>query len=831
LTIFLIAALLILGPSNGPLEQAQKLGTRAEHQAAPSPVPSSCQFNGIQTVTIVGSPTGGSWQLSLDSVRTPSLSVTATARDVFSALTYPRAGLPITPGDVGVTGPNGGPYTVTFSGAMYNSVDRLKSANSFTGGRTPKVHTGVTPIDQTVQFQNLVNSSPDKSTLTLPHDSCWEIDGQFGAGNVGADMFINDPNVAGPSAPIIFGGTTTSAVGTGCPGSCTSISAIPVTTSGSNIIPNGTTIALTLASNGAFQSFVDADTTVCPGPVTGTCAGATTINVTPVTATHTFPTGSQMSGFYASLPFTPSNTIDVPPGAHIYISNTTGTHSQTFVTTGDTPPGSNSFPVTGQPINFGFGGSSTYIPIVAITSFTPDGTSPYDVPSGSVLEFSVGNGINVNTDTYHTTTDMPAFSTSPVSITSGGVSPFFPSVPFDTTTNIYDIGNFLHIHGHSNLTINGNGASLVQTACQPISAGLLPIVFLTQDTNLKIENLTITGAFGWPHAGCTLHGQAVEKSAGLILEDEVNTTLTNIGVFNVQGDGLDIYPSQDFEQTTGPLNTNITVSNSTFDGGDGGYHGLVIEAVGPTSSCPNCGAKFIGDTWNQWPTEMMDFEQDAGQTSFNTGGGCTSLPQGLCPGSFAQDNIFISNSTYSRWCDPWFTSFQGVATGQGIQEQNLTMTNNLLNNNESCAGVPGFGSSLMGVLVHTPIGVPPQYWTANWNISHNTETGGFSSTTSATCPSLPAGSTATIQGVAGLTITNNTFPVAIGCTQPSLQFIFIKDDHNVLVGNNSFTGAWRVAGGTGGGGNENYTQCGNSWGAQGTNVPPNPPNGTPDPPC
>ncbi len=364
MTIFLIAALLILGPSNGPLEQAQKLG-------APSPVSSSCQFNGIQTVTIVGSPTGGSWQLSLDSVRTLSLPVTATARDVFSALTNPRAGLPITPGDVGVTGPNGGPYTITFSGAMYNSVDRLKSVNSFTGGTTPKVHTGVTPIDQTVQFQKLVNSSPDKSTLTLPQDSCWEIDGQLPAGNLNSDLFIDDPaGAATLTNGLVFGGTLTKEITLD-----DTVTRLHVTNTGNQDIPDASSVAVTTPEGFRVQSFTTSGDTP-PGSKTVKISGQPT-------ATATFRSGSQFAGFVTSLAFSPANSIDVPSGSHLYLSNPSMNHDQTFVTNTDTPPGSTSFSVDGQAANFSYSTTATAIPLRVITSLSPDGSSRYDIPSGS----------------------------------------------------------------------------------------------------------------------------------------------------------------------------------------------------------------------------------------------------------------------------------------------------------------------------------------------------------------------------------------------------------------------------------------------------------------
>jgi hypothetical protein len=887
----LVTALLVWPPTNGTAPPTSPPHTL--RAVAPIP-PTSCQFNGIQTINATGAPTGGTWNLSLDggSTTTPTYNVAGSAPSAGTLQTDIQALAGVPSGDVVVSG-SYPTYTVTFSGTIYNTVNlfTVTIVSALTGGTTPKIKAHVVPQDQTPQFSQLINSTPDNTTITLPHDSCWEIDSHFPAGGIAADLYINDPNgTAQPSTALINGGTLTSALGKGgtldSPGLTNGVStgtsipmqggngsgtvdipmgsnvritqgghtqtfvttsdtppnsssiaitsqtanfsyvagtatvalevtSLAVTSTGAASIPDGTAVALT-APLGTVQSF-----TVSNGgsPI---APGSTSVPIATTVSIANFTVGSPFAGYYTSIPFSPSNATDVPNGTELYMDGP-GNHFQLFTTNADTPPGSTAFPVTGAPANFAYPTSSNIFPIPQISSVDFDGTSRWDVPSGSTVTVTAsGCATSFCSDFFHTTMDAPAGYSGPVTIL-----PKVPSYPLDTNSSVYDTGNFLHIHGSTGLTINGNGASLVQTACQPSEiTGGAPILFLTQDTGLTIKDLTLTGAIGWPGASCNDNGPAFEKSAGIYAESETNLTITDIGVFNVQGDGVSLQAPVDFGNTTKVLDTNVVVSNSTFDGGGGGYHGLVVEGVGPTAACtaalgvgtptnPTCGAKFSGDYWIHWPTEMMDFEVDAGGTIFNTGTGCNSLPGGLCPTAFAQDNISFTNSHYESWCSPWFTS----ANVPNLQEQNLSFTGNLLVNNFCHSG--GTTAGFMGVGGADPLSENPQFWSANWVVENNVETGsGFSSTTGGGCVPV-SGSATVLQDVVGVTITHNTFPVAynLGCTNPHIQFLFLANDHNVTVGDNDFTGAYRVApppAPT----TESYVQCGNNWGVAGTATPP-----------
>lgn len=94
--------------------------------------------NEIQRVTVTGGPTGGTFTLSLDEDETDPIAHDATAEVVEAAL---EALDSIGVGNVSVTGPAGGPYTVTFQNTLGNQdVDELTAdGSSLTGGSNPDV--------------------------------------------------------------------------------------------------------------------------------------------------------------------------------------------------------------------------------------------------------------------------------------------------------------------------------------------------------------------------------------------------------------------------------------------------------------------------------------------------------------------------------------------------------------------------------------------------------------------------------------------------------------------------------------------------------------------
>lgn len=93
----------------------------------------------VQTVTITGTPTGGTFRLTYDGQQTATISYNATAAAVQTAL---EALSNIAPGDVIVTGgPGPGtPYVITFGGTLGDgNVSEITASSQLTGGTAPAI--------------------------------------------------------------------------------------------------------------------------------------------------------------------------------------------------------------------------------------------------------------------------------------------------------------------------------------------------------------------------------------------------------------------------------------------------------------------------------------------------------------------------------------------------------------------------------------------------------------------------------------------------------------------------------------------------------------------
>jgi hypothetical protein len=95
--------------------------------------------NGIQTVAITGNPTGGDFTITYGGQTTAAIPYNATANAVKDALEATSA---VVPGDLDVTGPNGGPFVIAFSGHTGGGAYTIAtaSATGLTGGTTPAVN-------------------------------------------------------------------------------------------------------------------------------------------------------------------------------------------------------------------------------------------------------------------------------------------------------------------------------------------------------------------------------------------------------------------------------------------------------------------------------------------------------------------------------------------------------------------------------------------------------------------------------------------------------------------------------------------------------------------
>lgn len=99
--------------------------------------PYAAVTNEVQTATITGAPTGGTFTLTYSGQTTTAIAYNATAATVQTAL---EALSNLAPGDVVVTGNAGGPYTLTFGGTLLgDNVASLTATASLTGGTTPGV--------------------------------------------------------------------------------------------------------------------------------------------------------------------------------------------------------------------------------------------------------------------------------------------------------------------------------------------------------------------------------------------------------------------------------------------------------------------------------------------------------------------------------------------------------------------------------------------------------------------------------------------------------------------------------------------------------------------
>ncbi|WP_039942974.1 hypothetical protein [Streptomyces himastatinicus] len=104
--------------------------------------PYAAVTNEVQTVTITGGPTGGTFTLTYSGQTTAAIAYNATAAAVQTAL---EALSNVNPGDMTVTGNAGGPYTVTFGGQyLGDNVAQMTATGSFTGGSSPAVAVATT---------------------------------------------------------------------------------------------------------------------------------------------------------------------------------------------------------------------------------------------------------------------------------------------------------------------------------------------------------------------------------------------------------------------------------------------------------------------------------------------------------------------------------------------------------------------------------------------------------------------------------------------------------------------------------------------------------------
>ena len=355
--------------------------------------------------------------------------------------------------------------------------------------------------------------------------------------------------------------------------------------------------------------------------------------------------------------------------------------------------------------------------------------------------------------------------------TTSALSAFLASLPANSTVTFpaegcFIINETLLIQGTTGLVIDGNGATLKQTA-SPTSPA--PIVGLWNDTHLTIENVKIDGAYTGSNGGAS-----EEDDFGIEFEADSAVTLTNDTVSNIQGDFLYLSPPYDVT-TSDALSTGITITNSTFT--NAGYHGLTVESVGCPTLAPCNGLTISGDTFRGIATDAMDFEYDDYSTPFNADG---------TPYWAAEDDVTITHNTWIDWRDDWFASVQEQLPG--VQEHHLTLSDNTLEADAPLLEVAGADRGKTK-LVST---------NEDWTITGNTfETGYYGA-------GYRGGDSAAGQlyFITDLKLDNNTFPLCHGkyevpqpantCTAPDEYLFDLDAITNGSIENNDFAGALGV---------------------------------------
>jgi hypothetical protein len=112
-----------------------------------SPIVDGPGTNEVQTATITGTPTGGTFTLTYNGKTTAAIPYNATAAAVKAALV---AGTDLTGAQLSITGSAGGPYVITFDLDGQNP-PALTATGSFTGGTSPAIGVATTTPEGTTK--------------------------------------------------------------------------------------------------------------------------------------------------------------------------------------------------------------------------------------------------------------------------------------------------------------------------------------------------------------------------------------------------------------------------------------------------------------------------------------------------------------------------------------------------------------------------------------------------------------------------------------------------------------------------------------------------------
>lgn len=238
------------GPSTTPPVRHVNLAPSTTFaQGAPLGQITGGNVNAVQTVTFSGSPTGGTFTLSFNypvgNIKTTTaLAQAATAAAVQSAL---LALTNIPPSSVTVTGSNGGPYTVTFIGALAaRPIPLLTGDVTLLTGGTPVVTMATTTAGQSAGTFAPYSSAVIAAPTTGPTVTGAGSGSSFGAGTYYVQYSL--VTAGGETTPSISSPVTLTAAQNI---SVTSITGLASTVTKVRFYVNGNLLAENTPSSGA----------------------------------------------------------------------------------------------------------------------------------------------------------------------------------------------------------------------------------------------------------------------------------------------------------------------------------------------------------------------------------------------------------------------------------------------------------------------------------------------------------------------------------------------------------------------------------------------------